>query len=160
MLQIRPGDLLAVLEGDAAILVAIVTKQILFGGHWSYVFHGTQMTTVASITAGSSGFNAAVDFITPKREDRIVRISRSNDFSFYMGPELLQQQPAKGEVNHQMWRWRDGRREDAERVRFTPSPAAEERSAPVYSCIPADLACKLAARCWEPHISMWDALRD
>jgi hypothetical protein len=40
MVQIRPGDLSAVSKGDSAVLFAILTKQILFGGHWSYVFHG------------------------------------------------------------------------------------------------------------------------
>jgi hypothetical protein len=32
MLQIRPGDLIAVGKGDGAVLFAILTKQILFGG--------------------------------------------------------------------------------------------------------------------------------
>jgi hypothetical protein len=100
------------------------------------------------------------DFIAPKRENRIVRISRSNDFSSLIGPELLQQEPAKGEVNDRIWRWMNGRREQAEWVRFTPSPTAEEKSAPHYSCIPAEWACKLAARRWEPSMSKWAERRD
>jgi hypothetical protein len=160
MFQIRPGDFIAVSNGDSAVVFAILTKQILFGGHWSYVFHGARkMTVMSTIEAVGTGFNAAVDFIVPKRENRIVRISRGNDFSSLMGPELLQQEPAEGEVNYQIWRWMNGRREEADWLRFTPSPTAEERSAPHYSCIPAEWACKLAARRWEPHMSAWAALR-
>jgi hypothetical protein len=161
MVQIRPNDLIAVSDGDVAVLFAILTKQILFGGHWSYVFHGTQSIRAAAAShAVGAGFHAAVDFITPKRENRILRISRGNDFSSLMGPELLQQEPAEGQVNYQIWRWMNGLRHEAEWVRYTASPTDEERSAPHYSCIPADWACKLAARRWEPHTSMWAALRD
>jgi hypothetical protein len=161
MRQIRTGDLIAVRDGNTAVLFAILTKQILFGGHWSYVFHGNRKSTeVSSSAAAGLGFNAAVDFIVPKRENRVVRISRANDFSSLMGPETLQQEPAHGQVNYQIWRWKDGRRENAAWVRFTPSPTIEEKSAPHYGCIPADWACKLATRRWEPHMSMWVALRD
>ncbi len=161
MLQIRAGDFIAVADGDSAVLFAVLTKQVLFGGHWSYVFHGVRpLTAVSNIQASGTGFNAAVDFITPKRENRIIRISRDNDFSSLMGSELLQQEPAKGEVNYMMWRWLNGRREDAEFVRFTPSPSTEERIAPPFGCIPAEWVCKLAAQSWEPRMSMWTALRD
>ena len=69
MLQIRPGDLIAVRNGDAAVLFAILTKQILLGGHWSYVFHGArQMTAISMPQAIVTRFNAAVDFIVPTRE--------------------------------------------------------------------------------------------
>ena len=57
MLQIRPGDFIAVSEDGSAVLFAILTKQILFGGHWSYVFHGTRnVTTVPTIQAVGTGF--------------------------------------------------------------------------------------------------------
>jgi hypothetical protein len=156
MLQIRPGDLIAVRSGDAETLFAVLTKQILFGGHWSYVFYDAPSGLRDSNpeTTGA-GFNVAVDFIVAKRENRIVRLSRGNDFSSLMGPELLQQEPDPGQPNYRIWRWRDGRREEAEWVRFTPSPSAEERSAPHYCCMPADRVCELAARRWQPQESQW-----
>lgn len=161
MVQIRPGDFIAVSHGDSAVLFAILTKQVLFGGHWSYVFHGARrLTDLSGIEAVGAGFNAAVDFIVPKREDRIVTISRGNDFSSLVGPEQLQQQPAEGEVEYRIWRWMHGRREEAELVRSTQSPRAEEASAPHYSCVSADWAYRLAERRWEPHMSRWAALRD
>jgi hypothetical protein len=156
MLQIRPGDLITVRHGGAEALFAILTRQILFGGDWSYVFHdGASRVWDSTAHSTGSGFNAAVDFIVPKREGRIARLSRDNDFSSLMGPELLQQEPAMGEINYRIWRWKDGRRREAEWVRFTPLPSSEEKSAPRYSCIPADMACALAARRWQPCTSIW-----
>lgn len=158
MIQLRPGDLIAVRKDDAHVLFAILTKQILFGGHWSFVFHGSRPTLPsASGDIVGSGFNAAVDFIVPKREDRIVRIGRSNDFSSLMGPELLQQEPLKGEHNYRIWRWKNKDRTEAEYVRFTRTPTREEKAAPRYSCLPADFAWDLAARKWKEDSSMWGA---
>ena len=150
MIQLRPGDLITVRKDSAYFLFAILTKQILFGGHWSFVFHGSRpMPRSAQGEIKAPGFNATVDFILPKREDRVAHIRRANDFSFLLGPELLLQEPVQGEVNYRIWRWKDNLREEAEFVRFTPSPTPEERSAPRYSCIPADWACDLAARGWK-----------
>jgi len=124
------------------------------------VFHGARsITDVSTIQPSGPGFNAAVNFIAPRRENRIVRVSRGNDFSSLMGPEWLQQEPSEGEVNYRIFQWLNGRREEADFVRVA-SPAVEEKSAPHYSCIPAEWACKLATRRWEPHVSMWAALRD
>ena len=155
MLQLRPGDLIAVEKDGSRIFFAILTRQILFGGHWSFVFHGSLESLPSSGgSVASSGFNAVVDFIVPKRENRVVRISRGNDFSSLIGPELLQQAPLGGEKNYRIWRWNNHQREDAEFVRFTPAPTAEEKVAPHYSCLPADFAYDLAARKWRPDSQM------
>ena len=154
MLQLRSGDLISVRRDDTLVRFAVLTKQLLFGGHWSFVFHGS--STPALSPSGparrSPGFNAAVDFIVPNREGRVVRVSRDNDFDALMGPELLQQPPAKGQVNYQIWRWENGQRRHASRVRFTPSPTPDELAAPFYSCMPADWACDLAVQSWTPSL--------
>ncbi len=161
MIQIRSGDLVAVRKDGVYFLIAVMTKQILFGGHWVFVFHGPRSSPpVVAERAIGEGFNAAVDFIIPKREDRILRVRRDNDFSHLAGPELLQQPPVKGQVNYRIWRWMDRRREKAEFVRFTPSPTDDEQRAPHYSCIPADFACELAARGWREHDMSNDAMKD
>lgn len=156
MIQLRPGDLIAVQKDDAYFLFAILTKQILFGGHWTFVFHGSRPAPPSAVEKVTGpGFNAAVDFIMPKREYRVIRASRGNEFSSLLGPEVLQQRPLIREVNYRIWRWKDKLREEAEYVRVTPSPTPEERSAPHYSCIPADFACDLAARGWREYESEW-----
>ncbi len=157
MIQLRPGDLVTIQNGDAHVLFAILTKQILFGGHWSFVFHNPR-SALPSLgdKISDPGFNAAVDFIVPKREKRVIFVSRDNDFSKLVGPELLQQPPLRGESNYRIWRWVNGRREEAEYVRFTSSPTQEEMSAPHYSCLRADFACDLAKSGWKPGSSMWD----
>lgn len=73
MVQLRPDDLVAVRKDGMYFLFAILTKQILFGGHWAFAFHGAR-SVLLSLDGEYSGpgFNAAVDFIVPKREDRIV----------------------------------------------------------------------------------------
>lgn len=158
MIQLRPGDLVAVQKEDTYVLFAILTKQILFGGHWCFVSHQHRnvLPAAADVVLGS-GFNAAVDFIVAKREQRVFRISRGNDFSSLMGPELLQQPPLKGQSTYRFWKWKNGKREEAEYIRFTPSPTREEVSAPHYSCIGADFAFELAAHHWNPSSSMWPA---
>ena len=158
MIQLRPGDLIAVRKEDAHVLFAILTKQILFGGHWSFVFHSSRKTLhLAQDEIIGSGFNAVVDFIVPKRENRVIRISRGNNFSSLMGPEMLQQEPLRGERNYRIWRWKNNERKETEYVRFTPSPTREERAAPRYSCLPADFAWELVEREWKEDSSMWSA---
>lgn len=131
MIQLRPGDLIAVRKEAVYILFALLTKQILFGGHWSFVYHHARRTVpIPGQKIGGSGFNAAVDFIVPKREDRVVRVSRDNDFSSLMGPELLQQPPLKGEKNYHISRWKNHQRQTVEFIRFTPFPTQEEKIAP------------------------------
>jgi len=140
------------------VVFAVLTRQVLFGGHWSFVFHHPHETPPSSRDdMVDSGFNAAVDFIVPKREGRLVRISRGNDFSSLLGPELLQQAPLKGESNYRIWRWRDRARKEADFVRFTPAPTGEELSVPHYSCIRADFACDLAIRGWTNNTSKWNS---
>ena len=146
MIQLRPGDLIAVRKDGAYFLFAILTKQILFGGHWSLAFHGARPgPPSAQDEVAGPGFHAIVDFIIPKREGRVVVVSRGNDFSSLQGPELLQQPPLLNLApNYRIYRWKDGLREKAEYLHFTPSPTPEERSAPHYSCTQADIVCDLA----------------
>jgi hypothetical protein len=158
MIQIRAGDFVAVRNNDGFVLFAVLTKQILFGGHWCFVCHNSVSRLPQSIFgARNSGFNAFVDFIVPKREKRLERISRNNDFSHLKGPELLNQVPLKDEVNYRIWRWKNSERLDVEYVRFTASPTRAERAAPYYGCLPADFACSLAMREWQSGQSMWAA---
>lgn len=158
MLQLRPGDLVAVENSGTYVVAAILTKQILFGGQWSFIFHGAHDGVPASFAVESapSGFNAAVDFIVPKREKRLTRISRGNSFADLLGPELVTQAPLPGGTNYRIWKWKGGRREGADFVRFTPTPTDEERLAPPYSCLAAEFACQLGARGWKPGTPMYE----
>jgi hypothetical protein len=158
MLQLRPGDLVAIENDGVHVVAAILTKQILFGGHWSFMFHGTHEAVPSKLDfAGKpSGFNAAVDFILPKREGRLTRILRDGSFSALLGPELVTQAPLRGEKNYRVWKWNGGSRQETEFVRFTPTPSVEEQTAPPHGCLAADFAWKLAARGWSPGTSMYE----
>jgi hypothetical protein len=158
MIQIRAGDLIAVRTNEKSVSFAILTKQILFGGHWCFVFYKS-LSELPAITTdvANIGFNAFVDFIVAKREKRLARISRGNDFRHLNGPELLIQEPLKGEVNYRIWRWKNGERIDTEYVRFTTSPTEPERTAPHCGCLNVDFACSLASRAWRPGEPKWAA---
>jgi hypothetical protein len=153
MIQTRPGDLIDVTLGNEHVLFAVLTKKALFGGNWCYVFHrhpDSQFVT-------PPGFNAFVDFIVPKRESRITRISANNDFAKLLGPTLLKQQPTRGKIDYQIYRWSDCRVDSVAHIRTTSSPTQEELSAPEYMCLPADFACELALRQWRPSDRIWIA---
>jgi hypothetical protein len=156
VLQIRAGDLVAIQKDDLYVVVAILTPTLLLGGRWCFVAHNAWREMIDEVES-SSGFNAFIDFIVPKREGRIARIRRNADFSTLQGPELLQQPPLKGEKNYRIWRWKDHRREAVEYLHFTSSPTVDEKSSPHYSTIPADFAWALASRAWTPRQSMWIA---
>jgi hypothetical protein len=157
MLQLRAGDLVSIQKADVSVTFAILTRQILFGGHWSFVFYVGETELLDPGDSDCIGFNAFVDFIVPKREERITRKARGNDFSQLVGPELLNQQPLKGETNYRIWRWRRNKREEVEYVRFTPQPTAAELHSPYYGCLQADFVCDLSARHWKVGTSLWVA---
>jgi hypothetical protein len=158
MIQIRAGDFVAVLHEDTWVSFAVLGKQILFGGHWCFAYYAVQPQVPSSdFVLTGTGFNVFINFIVPKRDERLGRISRGNDFSALKGPELLVQQPVKGEVNYEIWRWKSRRREEAEYVRFTPAPSQEERCSPEYACFPADLVCELVKREWKLGDRWWVA---
>jgi hypothetical protein len=101
------------------------------------------------------GYNAVVDSIVAKHEDRVFRVNSGNEFSHLLGPELLQQEPFEGEPNYQIFRWKGVLRKEAEWTRSTLSPTPEERSAPHYSCIQVGLACELAGENWKGQMKVW-----
>jgi hypothetical protein len=158
VLQHRAGDLLAVQNQDLFVLFAVLTKAIIFGGNWTFVFYQLydRLPSQPSTWNPSQGFNAFVDLIAPKREGRLHRISRGNDFAALAGPRLLQQEPTLGSRNFQIYRWRNkSERSGVEYVHFTDKPTPEEAAAPRYSCLSADFAWDLAARNWTTDQTMW-----
>src|SRR3546814_651 len=153
MIQTRAGDLLSVMTDDGAITFAVLTKKLLFGGNWCYVFYKTS----AEQPEGHHGFNAFVDFIVPKRDGRVTRLSGGNDFSTFIGHELLKQQPTRGKTSFSIYRWSNLSIASVTHIRTTSSPTENERAAPEYMCLPADFACELALRQWRPQDRIWSA---
>lgn len=151
MIQIRSGDLLKVSFEDRGAVFAVLTKKALFGGNWCYVFYEPPCTELHK----RPGFNAFVDFVIPKRQGRVARLSAGNDFSSLCGPSLLKQQPTRGESAYAIYRWSNLDVGSVVHVRTTPSPTKEELSAPEYACLPADFACELSLRRWRPQDRMW-----
>ena len=153
MIQIRAGDLLKISLDEHEVFFAILTKKVLFGGTWCYVFHSTPTDRLSE----SPGFNAFVDFLVPKRQGRVARLSSHNSFDGLEGSDLLKQQPTRGESKYAIYRWSNMLVGSVEQLRTTSSPTTEELSAPEYACLPADFACELALRRWRPQNRMWAA---
>src|SRR3546814_11306030 len=101
MIQTRAGDLLSVMTDDGAITFAVLTKKLLFGGNWCYVFYKTS----AEQPDGHHGFNAFVDCIVPKRDGRVTRLSGGIDLSTFIGNELLTQQPTRYKKSFSIIQW-------------------------------------------------------
>jgi hypothetical protein len=154
MIQIRSGDLITVQENGNDFLFAVLTKQVLFGGHWCFVFYDLSQPHTYD---ADRGFYAFVDFRVPKRTNRISKQSSRNDFDTFTRPNLLKQQPTRGEKNYVFYRWIRDEPHMVEQLRSTPSPTSTELDAPEYACVPADWACELAVRRWKPRESMWIA---
>ncbi|TAA36250.1 hypothetical protein [Pseudoxanthomonas winnipegensis] len=148
MIQIRAGDLLSVKADEGNVVFAVLTKKLLFGGNWCYVFHPREPLE-------DHGFNAFVDFIVPKREGRVTRLSSGNDFSNLGGPELLKQHPTRGEKGYAIYRWSNFSIASVTHIRTTQYPTKEELAAPEYACLPAEFACELALRQWQPQDWLW-----
>jgi len=79
MVQIRPGDLIAAKTDGVSIHFAVLTKQILFGGHWRFAFYDL-LPEVPPCTSEVAhiGFNAFVDFIQAKREASVAGTLRND----------------------------------------------------------------------------------
>ena len=153
MIQIRVGDLLSVKTDDGDVVFAVLTKKVLFGGNWCYVFYPSESRQMGA----GNGFNAFVDFIVPKRDGRVTRISRGNEFSTPSGQLLLKQQPTRGETAYSVYRWSNLSVASVTHIRTTSSPTQDELAAPEYMCLPADFACELAIRRWRPQDRIWTA---
>jgi hypothetical protein len=92
MIQIRPGDLIAIRFQGRYYYALILDRIRLFGGNWVYVFHRRSDELLSAdvfLDGRQSGFHAFVDFIHAKREDRITRLQRKVDPNLYPSPGYL-----------------------------------------------------------------------
>src|SRR5690606_11130770 len=121
------------------VVFDILTKKVLFGGNWCYVFHNVPSSSLS----GSPGFNAFVDFLVPKRLGRVERLSSHNSFVGLEGPDSPNQQPTRCESEYVMYRWSNMLVGSVEQLRTTMSPTTTELAAPEYSCLPANFSSEL-----------------
>lgn len=84
MIQLRTGDLIAVRRDDAYVLFAILTRQILFGGHWSFVFRHSRKEDDGRPAPDSTLWWTSS---CQNAKTASFAISRGNDFFSLMGPD-------------------------------------------------------------------------
>lgn len=150
VIQIRPGDLIAVSASSKFYYALILDRIRLFGGNWTFVFHRTSAEPLAveEILAGPrEGFHAFVDFIWAKREGRITRIARAVDTTAFQGPGFLKATNAHRE-KATLWFISDMAFREVRRVeQLTP----EERRYPLQSRIDDILMVRDVDRRWVPE---------
>jgi hypothetical protein len=92
MIEIAPGDLVAVVANERIHYALIVERIRMFGGCWTFAFHTTslQLLTADEVLAGPrDDFHAFVDFVWAKREKRLTRLARKVDPTAFRGPGRL-----------------------------------------------------------------------
>jgi hypothetical protein len=150
MIQITPGDVVAV-EADGRYYYALILDRIrLFGGNWAFVFHASsdQLLTASSILEGSrQGFHAFVDFIFAKRENRLTRVARKVDTTAFRSPGRLKGTHATKE-KAKVWFIYDM---DGEQVSRLSTLTPVEAAYPNYSRIDDTIMIDLANRRWLPE---------
>lgn len=80
MIQIRPGDLVAIEHGGRFYYAIVLSKLFMVGAQLVYAFHRTTQTleTCQSVlSSDSEGFHYLVDFVIAKRRGCIHRIARN-----------------------------------------------------------------------------------
>lgn len=150
MIQIAPGDLVAVEAGGRYYYALILDRVRLFGGNWVFVFHASsdRVLSAAEILAGAPlGFHAFVDFIWAKRENRLTRIARKLDATAFQGPGRLRGTHAIKE-KAQQWFIYDM---DGKLLKRVSRLTAEEATYPNYSRIDDTIMIDLANTRWRPE---------
>ncbi len=92
MIQIAPGDLVAVEAEGRYYYAFILDKVRLFGGNWAFVLHASseKVRSATEVLSGPrTGLHAFVDFIWAKRERRLLRLARTLDTASFRGPGFL-----------------------------------------------------------------------
>ncbi len=90
MIRQSPGDVLEICFEDRWICLVVVTKIFMFGGNIVYVFHGDGSRIEGFAPSPElPGFNICTDFILPKREGQVNRITRVPDPMAYLVSNLV-----------------------------------------------------------------------
>ena len=159
--RISAGDILAIEHNGRYVYAAVLTRQILFGGHWSFFYHGTfpgLLPIDRFLGLQIRGFNAVVDYIQPNRENRLIRLAKKAETGRYTDPPLVKSHFAPPIARRDVWKilkWTNKEQTDAEEIKTTYDPTAEELSLPNHGCLSADFAWKLAEQEWTPDQGMW-----
>jgi hypothetical protein len=150
MLQTRPGDLVAIEAAGRFFYALILDRIALFGGAWSFVFafHSEMPLDREQVLARDiRGWNAFVDFIWAKRENRITRVARGVDTALFRGPGYLKGSNAFPQ-KATMWSIQDMRTGGVMRKsELTP----EERTYPMNECIDDVVMVKRVLEDWTPE---------
>jgi hypothetical protein len=84
--HVRPGNLIAIGEGNKFYYFLVLSGSAFFGCQWAYCFYESSIDLLDStdnLKTYGDGFPALVDFIEQRRENEIVKVGSSLDVSSY-----------------------------------------------------------------------------
>jgi hypothetical protein len=150
VIQVAPGDLVAV-EADGRYYYALILDRVkLFGGNWAFVFHASsdRLLGAAEVFGGSrEGYHAFVDFIWARRERRLTRLARKLDTNALRGPGRLKGTNAIKE-KAELWFIYDMEGRQLKRVAHL---SLQEARYPEYARIDDTIMVDLVKQGWRPE---------
>lgn len=84
MIQIKPGDVIALEHDNFYYYCIVLTKIIQFGGNLTYVFNFKTKESLSLddlLKNKSNGYNAIVDFIWAKRQKRVAKLGKIDNYN-------------------------------------------------------------------------------
>lgn len=161
MIRIQPGDLVAIAANHKYYYALILDRIRLFGGNWTYAFHRTsaEVLEAEEILGGPhEGFNAFIDFIWAKREDRLVRLARKVDSGEFAGPGYVRgtnafpgRVPGTSAIPEEAKRWFILDMNFREIKKGVKTLSAEEKRYPLNRRIDDTLMVQLVDQRWTPE---------
>lgn len=149
MIRIRPGDLLAIKEGDRYYYCLVLSRQIMGGGQLVHAFYFTSESLVPAdelLTKNPQGFHRITDFIACNRSGSLARIAARVPTDAFDGVDLFRQDsPSYGRDGT----WAIWNRE-SQVVREPVELTAEEWGYPIFLCSLHHSMCHQIDRRWHP----------
>lgn len=150
MKQLKPGDVVAFKLNENYCYAIILSKIIMFGANLVYAFPFATKEIIELnelLSSKQKGFNAIVDFILAKRENRITKLG---DINNYLAFKLHKYFKGCHEINTKSHNWfiYDDNNQIAKR---TSQLTSEEKEYPFWERIDDTILAKRITVNWLPE---------
>lgn len=153
MQHLKEGDLIALEDHGRWCVFLILSKSAFFGCQWAFALYQTfgEIPPVNSLELSpNNGFVALIDFIEPRRENKIVRIDKGMEIercmSFQRMKALIRKHPPDGTA---LWYIYDRNFSILEKKK---SLLPKELDYPIASGMKADRSFQLITSRWSPRV--------
>lgn len=158
MIKIKPGDVIAFERKGRYYYAVIITKVILFGGNLVHAFHlatDKLLSQEELLLQNPTGFNSIVDFISAKRENRIMKLGTIENILPFRKYKHFKKQS----VNKKFWFIEDVQDGQIIELRKTEKLTEEEMGYPYLATIPEGWLVDYIETKWSPEKSPYFKVR-